>query len=153
MCVVGDKVTFVGARFPSTGTGIFRQLHVPTERKELRGPTVGAKGRVLITFDDANRRVGVRFEKAVAGGNSLGGLCEDTHGFFVEAAELRHDADASEGSDTTHLEALFDVVAESQPCILFLRDADKCIAQSYDRYALFRRLLDRLTGRVVVIGT
>lgn len=148
---VGDKVTFVGNRFPVQSNGIFRQLHVTGDRLP-RGPAVGSKGRVMITFDEVNRRVGVRFEKPITGGNSLGGLCEESHGFFTDAAELRHDTDGSEGSDTLHIETLFEAAAEAQPCILFLRDAEKCLTQSYDRYATFKRMLDKVTGRVVVIG-
>lgn len=143
---------FVGPAFSSAVTGIFRQLHTLPERREARGPPPGAKGKVLVTFDENNRRVGVRFEKPVPGGNSLGGLCEDAHGFFADAAELRHDVEGSESADSAQIEALFEAVSESQPCILFLRDTDKCITQSFDRYAIFRRLLDRVGGKVVVIG-
>lgn len=47
-----------------------------------RGPSIGLKGRVLLVLEDNPNKVGVRFDKAVYGGNNLVDLCEDGHGYF-----------------------------------------------------------------------
>lgn len=51
---------------------------------------------MVITFDDNPRRVGVRFDKSIAGGVDLGGLCEESHGFFVDAGEIKRESDNSD---------------------------------------------------------
>jgi hypothetical protein len=36
--------------------------------------------------------------------------------------------------------------------VLFIRDAEKTMLANYERYANFKRNLDKLSGRVVVLG-
>jgi hypothetical protein len=71
---------------------------------------------VVLTFDDNPRRVGVRFDKPIPGGLSLGGLCEDGHGFFVDAAELR--PDDAEANEAIALEVLFEIANSEEACPL-----------------------------------
>lgn len=99
-----------------------------------------------MTFDTDNpRKVGVRFDSSVPGGNSLGGACENGFGtppqsrtihanipfsgFFVETAELRVENDNVPSFDYVVLDTLFELAVElsaSQgPLILFLPDAEK----------------------------
>lgn len=60
------------------------------------GPPYGSTGKVVLTFDDNPRKVGVRFDRPLIGGVNLGGLCEDHHGFFVDSSELRIENDNDE---------------------------------------------------------
>jgi len=53
----------------------------------------------VLTFDDNPKKVGVRFDKPIPGGVSLGNLCEDQHGFFVDASEIKHEHEPEEGAD------------------------------------------------------
>lgn len=49
----------------------------------FRGPTFGLRGKVLLPFEDnPSSKIGVRFEKPIADGVDLGGLCEAGYGFF-----------------------------------------------------------------------
>jgi len=68
-----------------------------------RGPYSGYKGKVILTFEDNPRKVGVRFDKPIPGGVNLGNLCEDNHGFFVDTTDLKLDKDANEGVDAMAL--------------------------------------------------
>ena len=48
-----------------------------------RGPVLGFHGKVVLAFEDnASSKIGVRFDKPIADGNDLGGLCEKDRGFF-----------------------------------------------------------------------
>ena len=49
-----------------------------------------------MVFDDNPRRVGVRFDKPIVGGVDLFGMCEETHGFFVDSSELKKESDAND---------------------------------------------------------
>ncbi|GFR45664.1 hypothetical protein Agub_g7077, partial [Astrephomene gubernaculifera] len=55
-----------------------------------RGPAPGATGRVVLTFEDNTRRVGVRFDAPLPAGIGLdlGGACEPGHGFFCAPGDL-----------------------------------------------------------------
>eukprot|EP00741_Cyanophora_paradoxa_P004124 tig00000769_g4005.t1 len=118
-----------------------------------RGPPIGHRGKVVITFDDNPRKVGVRFDKALPGGNNLGHLCEDGHGFFCNASELR--LESEDGREQLVIEAAFEVAASEgvAPCIVYVPDVDRALVASYERYALFKRELERVSGAVVVIGS
>lgn len=52
-------------------------------------------------------------------------------------------------------EALFELVTaeESMPCILYLKDTEKTLLTSYERYANFKRQLDKISAPLVVIGS
>lgn len=51
-------------------------------------PQVGAMGRVVVTFDESHPKVGVRFDKPVPMGTTLGGACENGHGLICSVAHL-----------------------------------------------------------------
>lgn len=54
-----------------------------------RGPNYGYRGKVLLAFEEnKSAKVGVRFDKHIAEGNDLGGLCEEHHGFFCAGRSL-----------------------------------------------------------------
>jgi len=52
-------------------------------------------------------------------------------------------------------EALFELVTaeENMPCILYLKDTEKTLLTSYERYANFKRQLDKISAPLVVIGS
>lgn len=49
---------------------------------------MGCRGKVVLVFEENPRKVGVRFDKPIPGGNNLGNLCEDNHGFFCNGKFL-----------------------------------------------------------------
>ena len=57
--------------------------------KSKQGPEKGDMGKVVLTFDDNSRKVGVAFDRAILGGVDLGQLCEDGKGYFVDVTTLR----------------------------------------------------------------
>ncbi|KAK7259344.1 hypothetical protein RIF29_24948 [Crotalaria pallida] len=56
----------------------------------IEGPSCGSKGVVLLAFENntSSKKIGVRFDKSIPDGNDLGGLCEDSHGFFCPSNSL-----------------------------------------------------------------
>ena len=38
----------------------------------------------------------MRFDKSIAGGVDLGGLCEETHGFFVDTSEIKRESESAD---------------------------------------------------------
>ena len=49
----------------------------------LRGPSSGARGRVLLPFEDNHlSKIGVKFDKLIPDGVDLGGLCDGGYGYF-----------------------------------------------------------------------
>ena len=75
-------------------------------------------------------------------------------GFFVDTLELRHDTELNEASEASVIESLFEVAMaeENQPCIMFIREAEKTIFASYERYTQFKKHLEKIANRTVVIG-
>jgi hypothetical protein len=41
---------------------------------------------------------------------------------------------------------------ENHPCILLIKNLEKTISANYERYTYFKKELDKLSGRIVVIG-
>jgi len=120
------------------------------------GPSVGYTGKVMLTFDDNPRKVGVRFDKTVPGGINLGNLCEDNHGYFVDASELKHELDPvpDESADCLTIEVLFEILTkeENQPCIFFVRNFEKTILVNYERYLHLKKELEKLDSRTLFIA-
>lgn len=143
----GDRVKFIG---PNVASVAF-QNYVCS-----RGPSIGARGKVLLTFDENPSKVGVRFDKAISDGNNLGGICEDDHGFFCNASELRMEGGYSEDLEKLVTDVLFEVVtAESKkgPCILFVKDVEKAVIGNFEYHAAFKSKLEKLDGGLIVIGS
>jgi SpoVK/Ycf46/Vps4 family AAA+-type ATPase len=144
---VDDRVKYMG---PSSSlSGMSRHMHQSGDGSRSvphRGPYAGYKGKVMMTFEDNPRRVGVRFDKAIVGGVDLGGLCEENHGFFVDTSELKKENDTTEDrAENVALTALFEILTQSsRPIILYIKDAEKTILNSYERYSHFKKELGRI---------
>ncbi|CAM6107945.1 unnamed protein product [Calypogeia fissa] len=162
----GDRVKYVG---PSSGTGALTSsfhgyfcslqgldVSKKMDPTSLRGPFVGCRGKVVLVFDENPRKVGVRFDKPIPGGNNLGNLCEDNHGFFCNVADLRLEGAPGEDIEKLMIDALFEVLAsesKKSPFILFIREVEKSILGNFERYAAVKKKLEKLEGSVVVIGS
>eukprot|EP00898_Chlorokybus_atmophyticus_P008938 jgi/Chlat1/9045/Chrsp94S08357 len=160
----GDRVKYVGTG-SSAPTGLQSSMHSyfcslhgvdGTSRKAeapgMRGPYVGCRGRVVMTFDENPRKVGVRFDRPIPGGTNLGNLCEDSHGFFCNVTDLRAENSAEEDMEKACLETLFEVVSSMSaegPTVLFIRDVEKTIVSHYEWCMYFRKKLEKLEGQVV----
>ncbi|XP_052620106.1 uncharacterized protein LOC111880508 isoform X1 [Lactuca sativa] len=141
---LGDRVKYIG---PTSGA-IY---------SSSRGPTAGARGRVLLPFEDNSlSKIGVKFDKVITDGVDLGGLCDGGYGYFCSANEIRLDSTGVEDLDKLLITTLFDVVtSESRnvPFILFMKDAEKSIVGSSESYSTFKTRLEKLPDNVVVIGS
>ncbi|BBN06651.1 ATPase family AAA domain-containing protein 1 [Marchantia polymorpha subsp. ruderalis] len=162
----GDRVKFIG---PSNASGaLASSLHgyfcslqgLDVSKKmdptSLRGPFVGCRGKVVLVFEENPRKVGVRFDKPIPGGNNLGNLCEDNHGFFCNVADLRLEGAPGEDTEKLMIDALFEVLSsesKKSPFILFIREVEKSILGNFERYAAVKKKLEKLEGSVVVIGS
>ncbi|KAH0704527.1 hypothetical protein KY285_018805 [Solanum tuberosum] len=142
---IGDKVRFIG----SASGGLYSN--------STRGPTFGTRGKIVLPFEDnALSKIGVRFDKPIPDGVNFGGLCDDGHGFFCKASELRLEATGADDLDKLLISTLFEVVfseSRNSPFILFMKDAEKSMAGSSESYATFKSRLEKLPGNIVVIGS
>ncbi|KAH7415516.1 hypothetical protein KP509_14G049600 [Ceratopteris richardii] len=144
---VGDRVKFTG---PSVANAPF-QSYICS-----RGPSVGARGKVVLTFEENPSKVGVRFDKPIADGNNLGGICEDDHGFFCNAGELKLEGGYSEDLEKLVTDVLFEVVTDEskkQPTILFIKDVEKSVVGNFEYHTAFKTKLEKLESGIVVIGS
>ncbi|EES16128.2 uncharacterized protein LOC8066340 isoform X2 [Sorghum bicolor] len=116
-----------------------------------RGPSCGSRGKVVLAFgENRSSKVGVRFNNPVTDGNDLGGLCEENHGFFCHALELR--TDSSGGVDSIALEKLIEVISEeskSSNLIVLLKDVEKSFTECTESHAS----LSELPAGVLIIGS
>ncbi|ESQ36643.1 hypothetical protein EUTSA_v10006579mg [Eutrema salsugineum] len=143
----GDRVKFVG---PSTSS-------LATLPSLLRGPAIGFQGKVLLAFEDnGSSKIGVRFDRPIADGNDLGGLCEEDHGFFCTASSLRLDSSSSDDADKLAINEIFEVAfneSEKGSLILFLKDIEKSLAGNTDVYVTLKSKLENLPENIVVIAS
>lgn len=90
-----------------------------------RGPWVGCAGKIVLTFRDNPKKVGVRFDHQIPGGINLGNNCEDGHGFFCNTSELRSESTGrGQEQEVGVIDAMFDVaaeVSEKQPLIVIFK--------------------------------
>ncbi|KAI3673600.1 hypothetical protein L6452_39723 [Arctium lappa] len=144
---LGDRVKFIG---PASGV-IYSSSSTP------RGPTSGARGRVLLPFEDNSlSKIGVKFDKLIPDGVDFGGLCDGGYGYFCSANEIRLDSTGVEDLDKLLISTLFEVVSSESrnlPFILFMKDAEKSIVGSSESYSTFKTRLEKLPDNVVVIGS
>ncbi|XP_060204425.1 uncharacterized protein LOC132632483 isoform X1 [Lycium barbarum] len=142
----GDKVRFIG----SASGGLY-------SNSASRGPTFGTRGKVVLPFEDNPlSKIGVRFDKPIPDGVNFGGLCDDGHGFFCKANELRLEATGVDDMDKLLISTLFEVVfneSKNSPFILFMKDAEKSMAGSSESYSTFKSRLEKLPANIVVIGS
>ncbi|KAL3617557.1 hypothetical protein CASFOL_037878 [Castilleja foliolosa] len=146
---LGDRVKYVG---PASGG-----LYSSSASRIFRGLTPGMRGKVLLPFEDNPlSKIGIRFDKPLQDGVDFGGLCDNGHGFFCNANELRLDTSGVEDLDklliNTMFETVFDVSQES-PFILFMKDAEKSMAGNTEIFSLFKTKLEKLPNNVVIIGS
>ncbi|KAI3717817.1 hypothetical protein L1987_69671 [Smallanthus sonchifolius] len=145
---LGDRVKFIGS---ASGGSIY------LSSSTSRGPTSGARGKVLLPFEDNSlSKVGVKFDKPISDGVDLGGLCDGGYGYFCSANEIRLDSTGAQDLDKLLISTLFEVVSSESrniPFILFLKDAEKSIVGSSESYSTFKDWLEKLPDNVVVIGS
>ncbi|KAK4436871.1 Spastin [Sesamum alatum] len=141
----GDRVRFVG---PASGGFC---------SSSARGPTVGLRGKVILAFEENPlSKIGVRFDKPMPDGVDFGGLCDNGHGFFCNASELRLDTSGVEDLDKLLINIMFETVfdeSRDSPFILFIKDAEKFMAGNSESYAIFKNKLEKLPDNVVIIGS
>ncbi|CAD7699859.1 unnamed protein product [Ostreobium quekettii] len=175
----GDRVVYMGgaAGAPSVGLGLRSTGSHPAqllhgmqgdvcnlglisrnnrEHQANRGPWHGCPGKVVLVWKDNPKKVGVRFDYAVPGGIDLDHLCEDGHGFFCSASDLKIEScRRSQEQEALAIDALFEVVEElaaEGPVTVVLKDVEKCVAGTGERYSHFKCRLDALHGPVLVVG-
>ncbi|KAG6487761.1 hypothetical protein ZIOFF_056363 [Zingiber officinale] len=140
-----DRVKFVGPLQPP---------EVP-QGPRCRGPNYGYRGKVLLVFEEnSSAKIGVRFDKHIAEGNDLGGLCEEHHGFFCAADSLRLDISSREDLGRSALNELFEVISEEcqhGPLIVFFKDIEKSVAGGVDSYLTMKVKMDSGSSGVLFI--
>nr|XP_043620257.1 uncharacterized protein LOC122592111 [Erigeron canadensis] len=143
----GDRVKYVGSL--SSGFSLLRS--------PIRGPAYGYKGKVLLAFsENGSSKIGVKFDKQIPGGNNLGGICEENHGFFCSADLLRLDSSSSDDAEKLATSQLFEVMLEESrlsPLIVFIKDIQKSKFGNPEAYTSFKNKLDNLPSNVVVIAS
>ncbi|KAG7594588.1 SMAD/FHA domain superfamily [Arabidopsis thaliana x Arabidopsis arenosa] len=148
----GDRVEFV---FSRTAFASFRLA-------KLRWPTLGFKGKVILAFEDnESSKLGVIFDRPIADGNDLGGLCEKDHGFFCAASSLRLDSSSNDSSsnddaDKLAINEIFEVVSnesETSSLILMLKDIGKSESGNTELYFTLKSKLENLPENTVVIAS
>uniref|UniRef100_A0A3Q7GZ58 AAA+ ATPase domain-containing protein n=1 Tax=Solanum lycopersicum TaxID=4081 RepID=A0A3Q7GZ58_SOLLC len=141
----GDRVKYIGSASGAQHLG------------PVWCPKVGSTGRVALSFNDnLFAKVGVRFDNPFIYGIDLGGLCDDSHGYFCKVSELCVDAPAVEDPYTLLTNTLFEVVFNESlysPFILFVKDADKVMAGNAKLYSTFKSRLEKLPNYVISIGS
>ncbi|KAE8788461.1 Spastin [Hordeum vulgare] len=101
------------------------------------GPSNDYWGTVMLAFENnvsSFRKVGVRFDKPIPGGNGLGGLCDKDHGFFCPVNELC----PSSSSEQVGIDELNQVISEeskSSTLIVFVKDLERTLTESPESYA------------------
>ncbi|KAG0470520.1 hypothetical protein HPP92_017220 [Vanilla planifolia] len=142
----GDRVKYIG------------QLHssgLPFEAQ--RGPSYGYRGKVMLAFEDnVSSKIGVRFDKKLAEGNDLGGLCEEDHGFFCTADLLRLECSGGEECERLAINELIEVVNEESKnghLIVFLRDIEKSLGSAADSYTSLKNKLESLPPGVLLVAS
>ncbi|CAM8925057.1 unnamed protein product [Rhodiola kirilowii] len=143
----GDRVKFVGSAVSGTSA---LQPHI-------RGPTPGYRGKVVLAFEQNERsKIGVMFDKSVPDGSDLGGLCEESHGFFCAADSLCLDGYGGDDLDRLAINEIFEVASsesKNSSVILFVKDVEKSLAGNSEVLAALKTKLYNLADNLVVIGS
>ncbi|XP_062204060.1 uncharacterized protein LOC133906239 isoform X2 [Phragmites australis] len=142
-----NKITFrEGDRVEYTGPGSLKLTP--------RGPAYGFRGKVVLAFEkNMFSKVGVRFNNQVPDGNDLGGFCEENHGFFCRASELRPDSSGSEEVSSLALGQLIEVISEeskSSNLIVLLKDVEKSFTECTESHEPLR---SKLPPGVLIFGS
>uniref|UniRef100_A0A7N0TSF0 AAA+ ATPase domain-containing protein n=1 Tax=Kalanchoe fedtschenkoi TaxID=63787 RepID=A0A7N0TSF0_KALFE len=143
----GDRVKFVGSIL--SGTSTLQPL--------IRGPTPGYRGKVVLAFEENElSKIGVKFDKSVPDGTDLGGLCEESHGFFCAADCLCLEGSGGDDLDRLAINEIFEVASteiKSSPLILFVKDVEKSLAGNSEVLAALKTKLYNMADNLVVIGS
>ncbi|KAM3195111.1 hypothetical protein ACQJBY_071272 [Aegilops geniculata] len=97
------------------------------------GPSNGYRGRVMLAFENnvsSFRKVGVRFDKPIPGGNDLGGLCDKDHGFFCPVNELLPSSSSDKQFGTDELNQVISEESKSSTLIVFVKDLERTLTRS-----------------------
>ncbi|XBH97700.1 hypothetical protein VPH35_127336 [Triticum aestivum] len=98
-----------------------------------RGPSNGYRGRVMLAFENnvsSFRKVGVRFDKPIPGGNDLGGLCDKDHGFFCPFNELLPSSSSDKQVGIDELNQVISEESKSSTLIVFVKDLERTLTRS-----------------------
>jgi len=73
--------------------------------------------------------------------------------YLSESLDPKHEE--RERQEKLNTETLFELLTstENLPCILYLKDTEKNLLSTFERYSHFRRQLDKVTAPLVVIGS
>eukprot|EP00668_Euglena_longa_P002881 GGOE01003371.1.p1 GENE.GGOE01003371.1~~GGOE01003371.1.p1 ORF type:complete len:1002 (-),score=303.64 GGOE01003371.1:246-2882(-) len=153
----GDRVVFAPSSFSMTSPsaaglrGLLSSSAIGPP--SARGPPIGASGQVVLAFEDNPQRqkVGVAFDQPIPGGCDLGGLCSPEQGFFAAVSDVMLENEQTSGQMVA-IQALFEVVALHQPCVVFLRDAESVCFGNAERFLAFRKLMEQMTSPAVFIA-
>ncbi|KAJ3681380.1 hypothetical protein LUZ60_015869 [Juncus effusus] len=141
----GDRVKFIGTPPPGF------PLQTP-----LRGPCYGCRGKVVLPFEENGAsKIGIRFDKAVTDGNDLGGLCEEDHGFYCHADQLRLENAGGDDAERLAVNELMEVVSEESkkgPFVVLLKDVEKSTTSS-ESYTALKIKFDSLPPGVLIVGS
>ncbi|GJN34836.1 hypothetical protein PR202_gb23535 [Eleusine coracana subsp. coracana] len=131
----------------------FKSILISGKQSVQRAPSCGSRGKVVLTFKKNKlSKVGVRFNNEIPDGNDLGGLCEERHGFFCHAGDLRLDSSVCE-VDSLSLSMLIEVISEevkSGNLIVLLKDVEKSFTEYTESHAPLR---SELPPGVLIIGS
>eukprot|EP00252_Welwitschia_mirabilis_P021048 TRINITY_DN528_c0_g1_i1.p1 TRINITY_DN528_c0_g1~~TRINITY_DN528_c0_g1_i1.p1 ORF type:complete len:1249 (-),score=322.97 TRINITY_DN528_c0_g1_i1:309-4055(-) len=145
----GDRVRYFNSSYNS---GYSSAVQPPS-----RGPSNGSRGKVILAFEDnGSSKLGVRFDNPIPEGVDLGGNCEEDHGFFCSANDLRLESSSSEDIEKIAINALFEVVgsqSKSCPLILFMKEVEKAFVGNLEFNTALKQKLEMLADHVVVIGS
>ncbi|KAF3683388.1 hypothetical protein FXO37_01897 [Capsicum annuum] len=154
---VGVLLPLFSINFPSVPPFCQVKTREVYELQGLQGPAFGTRGKIVLPFEDnPSSKIGVRFDKPIPDGVNFGGLCDDGHGFFCKASELRLEASGADDLDKLLISTLFEVVfseSRNSPFILFMKDAEKSMAGSSESYSTFKNRLEKLPANIVVLGS
>ena len=123
-----------------------------------KGPRLGQRGEVVVTFDDNPKRVGVRFDARVAGGIDLGGACPRGRGYFCDTVDLcpEDERDEEERGEEVVLDALFSLIeckAREDPLVVCVHGLEQwCNPDSTERLVHLKRKLGKVSGRVFFVA-
>lgn len=132
-------------------------------KADYHGPLLAARGKVVLAFSNDAKRVGVRFDKPVSGGNGLGDRCETNHGFFVKTKELAYEGEELQyikDTPNVFVPLMKKVETEAEkgtPIIILLKDVEKNVNRLCERspesYKHLVQAIEKTPNRVIVLGT
>jgi hypothetical protein len=68
---------------------------------------------------------------------------------FIDSLDREPD---EKNEATVYWEALFEVLSESQPTILFIKDVENLVLVNTERYAQFKKMAPKITSATLILG-